>query len=105
MIGAGAPAPDEAVGEEVLAGGTQEVGGGTAGAWGTPDDGGAVAPQGAVSGQRAVRGAVVTVSAQGAKMGIQSRARTPDLTQPRPAAGFTTTGVPTTPNEPRGPWG
>ncbi|WP_295166577.1 zinc metalloprotease HtpX [uncultured Brevundimonas sp.] len=41
----------------------------------------------------------------GAKMGMQSRARTPDLTQPRPAAGFTTTGVPTTPNEPRGPWG
>ena len=41
----------------------------------------------------------------GAKMGIQSRARTPDLTQPRPAAGFTTTGVPTTPTEPRGPWG
>jgi heat shock protein HtpX len=41
----------------------------------------------------------------GAKMGIQSRARTPDLTQPRPAAGFTTTGVPTTPAEPRGPWG
>jgi len=40
-----------------------------------------------------------------AKMGIQSRARTPDLTQPRPAAGFTTTGVPTTPTEPRGPWG
>ncbi|ASE39792.1 zinc metalloprotease HtpX [Brevundimonas vesicularis] len=41
----------------------------------------------------------------GAKMGMQSRARTPDLTQPRPAAGFTTTGVPTTPSEPRGPWG
>lgn len=41
----------------------------------------------------------------GAKMGMQSRARTPDLTQPRPAAGFTTTGVPTTPTEPRGPWG
>ncbi|NSX32491.1 zinc metalloprotease HtpX [Brevundimonas vesicularis] len=41
----------------------------------------------------------------GAKMGIQSRARTPDLTQPRPAAGFTTTGVPTTRTEPRGPWG
>ncbi|WP_242077484.1 zinc metalloprotease HtpX [Brevundimonas diminuta] len=41
----------------------------------------------------------------GAKMGMQSRARTPDLTQPRPAAGFTTTGVPTTPPEPRGPWG
>ncbi len=41
----------------------------------------------------------------GAKMGMQSRARTPDLTQPRPDAGFTTTGVPTTPNEPRGPWG
>ncbi len=41
----------------------------------------------------------------GAKMGMQSRARMPDLTQPRPAAGFTTTGVPTTPNEPRGPWG
>lgn len=41
----------------------------------------------------------------GAKMGMQARARTPDLTQPRPAAGFTTTGVPTTPNEPRGPWG
>ncbi|MEJ8405837.1 zinc metalloprotease HtpX [Brevundimonas vesicularis] len=41
----------------------------------------------------------------GAKMGMQSRARTPDLTEPRPAAGFTTTGVPTTPNEPRGPWG
>ncbi|WOB79184.1 zinc metalloprotease HtpX [Brevundimonas nasdae] len=41
----------------------------------------------------------------GAKMGLQSRARTPDLTQPRPAAGFTTTGVPTTPTEPRGPWG
>lgn len=41
----------------------------------------------------------------GAKMGMQSRARTPNLTQPRPAAGFTTTGVPTTPNEPRGPWG
>ena len=40
----------------------------------------------------------------GAKMGMQ-RARTPDLTQPRPAAGFTTTGVPTTPSEPRGPWG
>ena len=40
-----------------------------------------------------------------AKMGMQSRAQTPDLTQPRPAAGFTTTGVPTTPNEPRGPWG
>ncbi|WP_161640667.1 zinc metalloprotease HtpX [Flavobacterium sp. BBQ-18] len=41
----------------------------------------------------------------GAKMGMQPRPRTPDLTQPRPAAGFTTTGVPTTPNEPRGPWG
>ncbi|WP_295227087.1 zinc metalloprotease HtpX [uncultured Brevundimonas sp.] len=41
----------------------------------------------------------------GAKMGMQSRARMPDLTQPRPAAGFTTTGVPTTPTEPRGPWG
>lgn len=41
----------------------------------------------------------------GAKMGMQPRARTPDLTQPRPAAGFTTTGVPTTPTEPRGPWG
>jgi heat shock protein HtpX len=41
----------------------------------------------------------------GAKMGMQPRARTPDLTQPRPAAGFTTTGVPTTPSEPRGPWG
>lgn len=41
----------------------------------------------------------------GAKMGMQPRHRTPDLTQPRPAAGFTTTGVPTTPNEPRGPWG
>lgn len=41
----------------------------------------------------------------GAKMGMQSRALTPDLTQPRPAAGFTTTGVPTTPSEPRGPWG
>ncbi|WP_295186058.1 zinc metalloprotease HtpX [uncultured Brevundimonas sp.] len=41
----------------------------------------------------------------GAKMGLQSRARTPDLTQPRPDAGFTTTGVPTTPMEPRGPWG
>lgn len=70
-FGAGAPAPDEAVVEEVLAGGTQEVGEGTAGAWGNPDDGGAVAPEGAVSGQRAVRGAVVTVTAQGAKMGIQ----------------------------------
>ena len=41
----------------------------------------------------------------GAKLGMHSRARTPDLTQPRPAAGFTTTGVPTTPTEPRGPWG
>lgn len=41
----------------------------------------------------------------GAKMGLQPRARTSGLTQPRPAAGFTTTGVPTTPNEPRGPWG
>lgn len=41
----------------------------------------------------------------GAKMGLQPRPRTPDLTQPRPAAGFTTTGVPTTPTEPRGPWG
>jgi len=41
----------------------------------------------------------------GAKMGMQSRARMPDLTQPRPAAGFPTTGVPTTPTEPRGPWG
>ncbi|MEW6539070.1 MAG: zinc metalloprotease HtpX [Pseudomonadota bacterium] len=41
----------------------------------------------------------------GAKMGMQSRARTADLTQPRPAADFTTTGVPTTPSEPRGPWG
>ena len=41
----------------------------------------------------------------GAKMGMQPRPRTPDLTQPRPAAGFTTTGVPTTPTEPRGPWG
>ncbi|WP_371929728.1 zinc metalloprotease HtpX [Brevundimonas sp. C43] len=41
----------------------------------------------------------------GAKMGMQARPRTPDLTQPRPAAGFTTTGVPTTPNEPPGPWG
>lgn len=41
----------------------------------------------------------------GAKMGMQPRPRTPDLTQPRPAAGFTTTGVPTTPMEPRGPWG
>jgi len=41
----------------------------------------------------------------GAKMGMQPRPRTPDLTQPRPAAAFTTTGVPTTPNEPRGPWG
>lgn len=41
----------------------------------------------------------------GAKMGMQSRARMPDLTQPRQAAGFTTTGVPTTPKEPRGPWG
>ena len=41
----------------------------------------------------------------GAKMGMQPRARTPDLTQPRPAVGFTTTGVPTTPTEPRGPWG
>ncbi|WP_331276132.1 zinc metalloprotease HtpX [Brevundimonas vesicularis] len=41
----------------------------------------------------------------GAKMGMQPRHRTPDLTQPRPAAGFTTTGVPTTPTEPRGPWG
>ena len=41
----------------------------------------------------------------GAKMGMQPRARTPDLTQPRAAAGFTTTGVPTTPTEPRGPWG
>lgn len=41
----------------------------------------------------------------GAKMGMQHRARTTDLTQPRPAAGFTTTGVPTTPSEPRGPWG
>lgn len=41
----------------------------------------------------------------GAKMGMQPRARTPDLTQPRPAAGFTTTGVPTTPTEPRGLWG
>lgn len=41
----------------------------------------------------------------GAKLGMQPRPRTPDLTQPRPAAGFTTTGVPTTPTEPRGPWG
>ena len=43
----------------------------------------------------------------GAKMGMQPRPRTPDLTQPRPAAGFTTstTGVPATPTEPRGPWG
>lgn len=41
----------------------------------------------------------------GAKMGMQARARTSDLTQPRPAAVFTTTGVPTTPTEPRGPWG
>jgi heat shock protein HtpX len=42
----------------------------------------------------------------GAKMGMQPRARTPDLGQPRPAAGFTaTTGVPATPPEPRGPWG
>ena len=41
----------------------------------------------------------------GAKMGMQPRPRTPDLTQTRPAAGFTTTGVPTTPTEPRGPWG
>lgn len=43
----------------------------------------------------------------GAKMGMQPRLRTPDLTQPRPAAGFTTstTGVPATPTEPRGPWG
>jgi heat shock protein HtpX len=41
----------------------------------------------------------------GAKMGLQPRPRTSDLTQPRPAAGFTTTGVPTTPTEPRGPWG
>ena len=41
----------------------------------------------------------------GAKMGMQPRPRTPDLTQPRPAAGLTTTGVPTTPTEPRGPWG
>ena len=41
----------------------------------------------------------------GAKMGMQPRARTADLTLPRPAAGFTTTGVPTTPTEPRGPWG
>lgn len=41
----------------------------------------------------------------GAKMGMQPRPRTPDLTQPRPAAGFTITGVPTTPAEPRGPWG
>ncbi|GAW41682.1 hypothetical protein SH203_02091 [Brevundimonas sp. SH203] len=41
----------------------------------------------------------------GARMGMQPRSQTPDLTQPRPAAGFTTTGVPTTPTEPRGPWG
>ena len=43
----------------------------------------------------------------GAKMGMQPRPRTPDLTQPRPAVGFTTstTGVPATPTEPRGPWG
>ncbi|MFA4937913.1 zinc metalloprotease HtpX [Brevundimonas sp.] len=43
----------------------------------------------------------------GAKMGMQPRPRTPDLTQPRPAAGFaaSTTGVPATPTEPRGPWG
>ena len=41
----------------------------------------------------------------GAKMGMQPRPRTPDRTQPRPAASFTTTGVPTTPTEPRGPWG
>ncbi|WP_428156700.1 zinc metalloprotease HtpX [Brevundimonas sp.] len=43
----------------------------------------------------------------GATMGMQPRPRTSDLTQPRPAAGFTTstTGVPATPTEPRGPWG
>ena len=43
----------------------------------------------------------------GARMGMQPRSQTPDLTQPRPAVGFTasTTGVPPTPIEPRGPWG
>jgi heat shock protein HtpX len=42
-----------------------------------------------------------------AKMGMQPRPRTPDLAQPRPAVGFTTstTSVPATPTEPRGPWG
>ncbi len=45
----------------------------------------------------------------GAKMGMQPRVVQPALepTQPRPAAGFTTstTGVPTTPPPSRGPWG
>nr|WP_314438166.1 zinc metalloprotease HtpX [uncultured Brevundimonas sp.] len=45
----------------------------------------------------------------GARMGIKPRVvqPAPEPTQPRPAAGFaaSTTGVPTTPPAPRGPWG
>ena len=41
----------------------------------------------------------------GAKMGMSPRPRPPEPSQPRPAAGFTTTtGVPPTPTQPRGPW-